>query len=69
MHASHLDLNMGYYHIELSTETKQLCNIVPPLGKYEYQKTPMGVCDSPTTPQEKISKIFKGFNMVCEYID
>ncbi len=42
-----LDLNMGYYHIELSPHSKQLCTIVLPWGKYEYQRLPMGLCNSP----------------------
>ena len=36
-YASSLDLNMGYYHIELCPESKRLCTIVLPWGKYEYQ--------------------------------
>jgi hypothetical protein len=39
-----LDLNMGYYHIELSPFSKCLCTIVTPFGKYEYQHLPMGLC-------------------------
>ena len=31
-----LDLNMGYYHIELSAKSKELCTIVTQWGKYEY---------------------------------
>ena len=48
-----LDLNMGYYHIELTEETKKLCTLVLPWGKYEYQKLPMGLCNSPDIFQEK----------------
>ena len=44
---------MGYYHIELSPGAKQLCNIVLPRGKYEYQKITMGVCNSPYIYNEK----------------
>ena len=68
-HASSLDLNMGYYHIELSPSAKQLCTIVLPWGKYEYQKLPMGVCNSPDIFQEKISELFEGFDNVRAYID
>ena len=60
---------MGYYHIELSTGAKHLCTIVLPWDKYEYQKLPMGVYNSPNIFQEKISKLFDGFDMVCDYID
>ena len=36
-YATSLDLNMGYYHIELSPFSRELCTIVLPWGKYEYQ--------------------------------
>ena len=29
----------------------------------------MGVCNSPDIFQEKIYKLFEGFDMVCEYIN
>ena len=69
MHASSLDLNMGYYHIKLSPGSKQLCTIVRPWGKYEYQKLPMWVCNRPYIFQNNISELFEGFDMVCAYID
>ena len=68
-HASSLDLNMGYYLIELSPGAKQLYTIVLPWVKYKYQKLHMGVCNSPDIFQEKIFKLFDVFNMVCAYID
>ena len=60
---------MGYYHIELSPVYKHLCMILIPWGKYEYQKLPMGVCNSPDIFQEKISELYDGFDMVHAYID
>ena len=68
-YASSLDLNMGYYHIESSPGYKWLCTIVLPWGKYEYQKLPMGVCNSSYIFQGKISKLFEGFDMLRAYID
>ena len=44
-YATSLDLNMGYYHIELSPASKQLCTLVFPFGKYEMQRLPMGPSD------------------------
>jgi hypothetical protein len=35
-YATSLDLNMGYYHTELTPYSQQLCTIVLPMGKYEY---------------------------------
>ena len=34
-YATSLDLNMGYYHIELTPGSKQLCTLVFPFDKYE----------------------------------
>ena len=68
-YASSLDLNMGYYHIELCPESKRLCTIVLPWGKYEYQKLPMGLCNSPDIFQEKMNELFAGFEYVRTYID
>ena len=59
---------MGYYHIELSTVTKQLYNIVLPWGKYEYQKLTTGICNSPYIFQNNISQILEGFYKVGVYI-
>ena len=64
-----LDLNMGYYHIELSSFSRQLCTIVLPWGKYEYQRLPMGLCNSPDIFQEKMSMLMSGLEFVCAYID
>ena len=38
---------MGYYHIELSDKSKELCTIVTQWENYEYQQLPMGLCNSP----------------------
>ena len=63
------DLNMGYYHIELSPSTKKLCTIVLPWGKYEYQRLPMGLCNSPDIFQEKMGNLMQDLENVKTYID
>jgi hypothetical protein len=68
-YATSLDLNMGYYHIELSPDSKRLCTIVLPWGKYEYQKLPMGLCNSPDIFQEKMSTLFADLEFIRTYID
>ena len=40
-----------------------------PWGKYEYQKLPMGLCNSPDIFQEKMNELFTGFEYVRAYID
>ena len=60
---------MGYYHIELSPSSKQLCTIVLPWGKYEYQRLPMGLCNSPDIFQEKMSSLVQDLEYCRAYID
>ena len=60
---------MGYYHIELSAKSKELCTIITQWGKYEYQRLPMGLCNSPEIFQENMSKRFVGLDIVCVFID
>ena len=68
-YATSLDLNMGYYHIELTPFSKRLCTIVLPWGKYEYQRLPMGLCNSPDIFQEKMGELMTGLEFVRTYID
>jgi hypothetical protein len=60
---------MGYYHIELSLDSKWLCTIVLPWGKYEYQKLPMGLSNSPNIFQEKMSTLMGDLKFIHTYID
>ena len=64
-----LDLNMGYYHIELNPDSRRLCTIVLPWGKYEYQRLPMGLCNSPDIFQEKMGSLMEDLEYVRCYID
>ena len=68
-HATSLDLNMGYYHIELHPDSKKLCTLVFPWGKFEPQKLPMGLANSPDIFQEKMSNLFADLEYVRAYID
>ena len=68
-YATSLDLNMGYYHIKLCPDSKKLCTLVFPFGKYEMQRLPMGLCNSPDIFQEKMSELFDGFEFVRTYIN
>jgi Reverse transcriptase (RNA-dependent DNA polymerase) len=69
-YATSLDLNMGYYHIELlSPDAKKLCTIVLPFGKLECQRLPMGLCNSPDIFQEKMYNLMIKLEYVQAYID
>ena len=60
---------MVYYHIELSSNSKELCTIVTQWVNYKYQRLPMGVCNSPNIFHEKMSELFVGLDTVRVYID
>ena len=68
-YATSLDLNMGYYHIELSPASKRLCTLVLPWGKYEYQVLPMGLSNSPDIFQEKMGILMQDLEYVRQYLD
>ena len=59
---------MGYYHIQLSPFSKSLCTIVLPWGKYEYQRLPLGLCNSPDIFQENMSDLMQDLQHVRAYI-
>jgi hypothetical protein len=67
--ATSLDLNMGYYHIELTPNASKLCTVVLPWGKYEYVRLPMGLCNDPNIFQEKMSELMMGLEFARAYID
>ena len=41
--ATSLDLNIGYYHINLSLNAQKIRTITTPFGKYRYKKLRMGI--------------------------
>ena len=63
-HATSLNLNMGYYHIELTPFSKRLCTIVMPWGKYEYQCLPMSLCNSLNIFQECMFELFSDLEYI-----
>jgi Reverse transcriptase (RNA-dependent DNA polymerase) len=64
-----MDLNIGFWAIQLSRYSQQLCTIVLPWGKYKYLRLPMGLSGSPNIYQEKMSNLFMDMLEVVVYID
>ena len=62
-----LDLNIVYYHIDLSPGSKQICTIVLPYSECKYQKYSWGFVIS-VIFQGRVSKLFNGFDTIHIYI-
>ena len=45
------------------------CTISFPLGKYEYQKLPIRICNNPDIFNAKINELFNSLEYVRTYID
>ena len=63
-YAVSLDLNMGYYHIQLSKNASNLCKIIIMWVKYRYKRLPVGVVNSPDIFQKKMNDLFRGFEFI-----
>ncbi len=64
-----LDLNMGYYLMPLSEQSKQLCTTVLPWGLYRYDALPMGIKPAADIFQERMSHLFSDLQQVVAYMD
>ena len=64
-----LDLNMGYYIIQLSDKASKLCSIIHPRGKYRYKHLPLVIYNSPDILQQKMNDLFHAFTFIRACIE
>ena len=67
-YAMSLDLNMGYYHIQLRKNARNLCTIILPWEKYCYKRLPMGGANYPDIFRQKMNGLFHVFGFIRAYI-
>ena len=63
-YATSLDLNMGYYHIQISEDASNFCKIILPWIKYHYKHLPIGGRNSPDMFQQKMKDFFQEFEFL-----
>ena len=63
-----IDVDTGYYHIQISKDERNLCKITLPWGKYQCKLISIGVSTSPDILQEKMNDLLQGFYFIHSYI-
>lgn len=68
---SAMDLTSGFYNIAMAEEDKQLTAFTTPMGLYEFNRLPQGLCNSPASFMRLMMGIFGDQNfltLLC-YLD
>ncbi|MGH7974124.1 MAG: reverse transcriptase domain-containing protein, partial [bacterium] len=64
-----IDLNMGYYTLELDQESSKLCTIITPWGQFRYLLLPLGVMSAVDLFQVVMSLEFQSIDHTFVYLD
>lgn len=66
-----LDLRSGYYQIPLCEEDQEKTAFICPVGFYQFQRMPQGICGAPSTFQRVMEKTVGDMNLleVLVYLD
>ena len=66
-----MDLACAFHQVEVAEEDKHKTAFTKPLGLYEYNKMPFGLCNAPATYQRLMQLVFKEdcFKTLLVYLD
>ena len=64
MWATSLDLNIGYYHIQLDLNSQKIGTIILSWGEYSYHRLTMKISGSPGIFQWEMSSLMQGLNFI-----
>ena len=64
-----LDMKDGYWQIELTDESADLCTFGTPFGRYQFLRLPFGIASAPEVFQRKCYEVFGDINGVGIYFD
>ncbi len=66
-----LDLRSGYYQIPMSEADQEKTAFICPVGFYQFQRMPQGICGAPSTFQRVMEKMVGDMNLleVLVYLD
>ena len=57
-----LDMNAGYWQVELDPQDREKSAFISRKGQYEFKVLPFGLCNSPATFERLIEKVLAGLH-------
>ena len=56
---SKLDASQGFYNLQLDEQSKRLCTVATPFGRYSFKRMPFGISCAPEIFHAKIAQLFE----------
>ena len=66
---SKLDMRSGYYHMDLSEESRPKTAFISLFGKWEFKRCPFGLVQAPAYFQRLVNEVLSGLTFAFGYLD